>query len=346
MTLKRANDSPEEAQEEKRIKLDDEIEQDLLLKKKKKSKKNKKKKQKKHHPRNKVDEYHDQHEDDPFYESGEQHNQPDEPSEEYELLMHTKDTLPPSIRRFWWRRYDLFSRFDEGIYMSEELWYSVTPEAIAKYIAELFYYLIPDATSCLDICCGGGGNTIQFAELFPMVGAIDNNKTSLYCTEHNVGVYGLRDKVWTLQADWNEISGGCDLGAVNVDWIPLDLRKSEPNKSFDFIFASPPWGGTFYDRGDYDLYNMEYFPIVQFLRQCKQYTGNIGLYLPRSLNLDQLSQATYEVFGPKAKCRAMYLNHNGRTVALLALFGELFTSRIDELDDVDGEVGEEADDNC
>lgn len=301
-------------------------------KQKKKQKKTKKKKNKPSH-----NEYLREQEGESFYDNEDGEQYPEEGLAEYELLMHTKDTLPPAIKKFWWRRYDLFSKFDGGVYMSEELWFSVTPEPIAKYIADLFYHLIPDATSCLDICCGGGGNTIQFAQYFANVGAIDNNKTSLYCTEHNVAIYGVQDNVWTLQADWNEISSTDSDLSVNVNWIPQELQKSHANKTFDFIFSSPPWGGTFYNREEFDLYTMEHFPIVQFLTQCKQYTENIGLYLPRSLNLDQLSQATFEVFGKDAKCRVIYINHKGRPVALLALFGDALTAYIDELDNQEEE---------
>ncbi|EGW32992.1 uncharacterized protein SPAPADRAFT_54956 [Spathaspora passalidarum NRRL Y-27907] len=251
--------------------------------------------------------------------------------------MHTKETLPVNLRKFWNRRYDLFSKFDEGIYMNEELWFSVTPESLAKYTAQLFAKLLPEATKCIDICCGGGGNTIQFAQYFDSVGAIDINSTNLYCTEHNAGIYGVRDKIWTLQGDWNELSAEVG-GTPNMDWIPIDLRAEPLNKTFDFIYSSPPWGGTNYNRDYFDLYNMEHFPIVPFLQQMKQYTDNIGLYLPRSSDLDQLSQATHDVFGPGEKCRVIYINLKGRSVALLALFGSGFTKRFDELDDEIGEA--------
>ncbi|OTF71408.1 hypothetical protein BLA29_013244, partial [Euroglyphus maynei] len=37
---------------------------------------------------------------------------------------------------YWRQRYILFSRFNQGIRLDDESWYSVTPEAIAKHIAE------------------------------------------------------------------------------------------------------------------------------------------------------------------------------------------------------------------
>ena len=70
-------------------------------------------------------------------------------------MTHTIDTLPAPVKKFWKRRYALFEKFDEGIYLSSELWYSVTAESIAKYTANLFRNLLPNATSGLDLCCGG-----------------------------------------------------------------------------------------------------------------------------------------------------------------------------------------------
>lgn len=45
--------------------------------------------------------------------------------------------MPKNIRKYWYRRYDMFRRFDEGIKLSNEMWFSVTPEAIALYATTL-----------------------------------------------------------------------------------------------------------------------------------------------------------------------------------------------------------------
>jgi len=42
-------------------------------------------------------------------------------------LPHTKIK-----HRYWHQRYDLFSRYDEGIWMTDDAWFGVTPEAVAK----------------------------------------------------------------------------------------------------------------------------------------------------------------------------------------------------------------------
>lgn len=63
------------------------------------------------------------------------------------------------IGKYWCQRYLLFSRYDDGIKMDEEGWFSVTPESIARH----------HACRCgsgiiLDCFTGVGGNAIQFAQ--------------------------------------------------------------------------------------------------------------------------------------------------------------------------------------
>ena len=69
------------------------------------------------------------------------------------------DELPSSISKYWWQRYLLFSRFDNGIKMDEEGWFSVTPETLAKHHAERC-----GRGAIVDLFTGVGGNAIQFAQ--------------------------------------------------------------------------------------------------------------------------------------------------------------------------------------
>jgi trimethylguanosine synthase len=39
------------------------------------------------------------------------------------------------LLKFWKKRYYLFSKFDRGVLIDDESWYSVTPEPMAKHIA-------------------------------------------------------------------------------------------------------------------------------------------------------------------------------------------------------------------
>lgn len=83
------------------------------------------------------------------------------------LMLHFADlSFPLSeeyctvIEKYWFQRYLLFSRFDEGIKMDEEGWFSVTPQSIARH----------HAVRCgggiiVDGFTGVGGNAIQFAQM-------------------------------------------------------------------------------------------------------------------------------------------------------------------------------------
>ena len=64
-----------------------------------------------------------------------------------------------AIAKYWCQRYILFSRYDDGIKMDEEGWFSVTPEPIARHQA-----LRCSGGILVDCFTGVGGNAIQFAQ--------------------------------------------------------------------------------------------------------------------------------------------------------------------------------------
>lgn len=72
--------------------------------------------------------------------------------------------LPPeivndkSLLKYWYKRFSLFSLFDQGVKLDKESWFSVTPEKVAAHTAERLKCDI-----VVDAFCGCGGNTIQFA---------------------------------------------------------------------------------------------------------------------------------------------------------------------------------------
>jgi len=241
-----------------------------------------------------------------------------EVNDEDELLMHNEFTLPDNCKKYWKKRYDLFSKFDNGVYMTSELWFSVTPEPVAKFTSQFVRELLPRATTIVDLCCGGGGNTIQFASTFDSVGAIDINPVNVKCTMHNANIYGVHDKIWPVTGDWNQISqnGG-------KDWIPSDVSQ------IDLMFCSPPWGGPKYSKNDneFDLLDMSPFPLEKLLLQMSQYSRNLAVFLPRSLNLDQLRSVTKKLFGAQAKCRVVYLYLRNHCPGLIAFFGEEVASQ-------------------
>lgn len=89
----------------------------------------------------------------------------------------SRSPYPHVPDKYWGQRYRYFSRFDEGVIMDEEGWYSVTPEAIARHIAERV---------CCDVVVdpfvGCGGNAVQFALVCHLVIAVDLDPIKLeYC---------------------------------------------------------------------------------------------------------------------------------------------------------------------
>ncbi|XP_061696403.1 trimethylguanosine synthase isoform X2 [Syngnathoides biaculeatus] len=69
----------------------------------------------------------------------------------------------PGLAKYWAQRYRLFSRFDEGIKLDREGWFSVTPEKIAEHIALRVESSLSNTQLVIDAFCGVGGNSIQFA---------------------------------------------------------------------------------------------------------------------------------------------------------------------------------------
>ncbi|WPK22805.1 hypothetical protein PUMCH_000018 [Australozyma saopauloensis] len=235
---------------------------------------------------------------------------------EPELLMHTLHTLPKQCKKYWNKRYKIFSKYDEGVFLSSELWYSVTPEITAEATALLVKKLIPDCKNVLDVCCGGGGNTIQFAKLFERVGGVDINPTNVKCSRHNCLIYGVSEKTWFIEGDWLEL-------AKSPKWLPEDLTDGK----FDFVFCSPPWGGPNYKHQlTFDLNVMQPFNLRELCNSMMPLAKNFGFFLPRNLDFDQLRQIGWELGFPKT--RVVCLRQDSRPMAILAIFGPSFENDI------------------
>jgi RNA cap guanine-N2 methyltransferase len=70
--------------------------------------------------------------------------------------------LEPELQKYWEQRYFLFNKYDKGIKLDKESWYSATPESVALYTANR----LKGAKVILDAFCGAGGNTIQVSKHF------------------------------------------------------------------------------------------------------------------------------------------------------------------------------------
>ncbi|KAH3902342.1 related to Trimethylguanosine synthase [Saccharomycodes ludwigii] len=228
------------------------------------------------------------------------------------------------IYKYYLNRYTIFSKLQTNksccLYMTDELWYSVTPEDISLFIADYIYSCLLNSkkdlnkTIIIDCCCGGGGNTIQFAKKFPNCIGVDNNIEHLYCTYKNSELYNVQDRVLLKYGDWFKKED--DL---------LNLLNQTGN-CVGCVFSSPPWGGPEYLLSEYyDLEkNLNGFGggLTNILMSFKKFSKNIVLFLPKNSNLVQLSEITEKVFDKDTRCRIIYVKSNGYLKGLLCMWGE------------------------
>ncbi|KAG7593439.1 RNA cap guanine-N2 methyltransferase [Arabidopsis thaliana x Arabidopsis arenosa] len=172
------------------------------------------------------------------------------------------------ITKYWIQRYDLFSRYDQGIELDEEGWYSVTPEVIA----------IKQARRCrgkvvIDCFSGVGGNTIQFAKVCSSVVAIDIDPVKVELAMNNAMVYGVANR---------------------VDFVIGDFIQLAPSLKGDVVFLSPPWGGPMYrDVESYKLDMLQPRDGYSLFQIAQSITPNIIMFLPRNVDLAQVEELAW-----------------------------------------------------
>eukprot|EP00474_Spongospora_subterranea_P003918 CRZ04376.1 hypothetical protein [Spongospora subterranea] len=97
--------------------------------------------------------------------------------------------------KYWRQRHSLFSKFNHGIQLDTESFYSVTPEAIAQHIAQRC-----TCGTIVDGFCGAGGNAIAFAQTCSMVIAIDVSTSSSFVCVLDLIIYCFPCTVEVLSA--------------------------------------------------------------------------------------------------------------------------------------------------
>ncbi|GMI96731.1 hypothetical protein HRI_003342400 [Hibiscus trionum] len=170
------------------------------------------------------------------------------------------------IGKYWCQRYLLFSRFDDGIKMDEEGWFSVTPERIARHHASRC-----GSGIVVDSFTGVGGNAIQLAQRSAHVIAIDIDPKKIDYAYHNAAVYGVND---------------------HIEFVIGDFFTLAPKLKADTVFLSPPWGGPDYAKVEvYDLKTMLRPHDGYFLFNVAKKIGcRIVMFLPRNVDLNQLAE--------------------------------------------------------
>ncbi|NXU38747.1 TGS1 synthase, partial [Drymodes brunneopygia] len=204
----------------------------------------------------------------------------------------------PELIKYWAQRYRLFSRFDEGIELDREGWFSVTPEKIAEHIA----VRVSQSFNCdiiVDAFCGVGGNAIQFALTSKRVIAIDIDPEKLRLARHNAEVYGVAECIDFLCGDFLALAAG--------------LRA-------DVVFLSPPWGGPDYATAEiFDIQTMICPDGYPFQVTPCGITNNIVYFLPRNADINQVASLAGP--GGKVEIEQNFLNNKLKTIT--AYFGDL-----------------------
>jgi len=138
--------------------------------------------------------------------------------------------------KYWAQRRRLFSRFDQGIQLDSEGWFSVTPEKIADHVAsrmghlgqelirqrreiefQIGHYGLNSENNgivVLDAFCGCGGNAIAFGKLPPsmvsLVVCVDVDRSKLRKAAHNASLYGIpTDKLVFVECSTLDVMGKC-----------------------------------------------------------------------------------------------------------------------------------------
>ena len=131
---------------------------------------------------------------------------------------------PPSVvhDKYWCQRRRLFSRFDMGVQLDSEGWFSVTPEIIADHVANRVGELADSAAFgrglpgsnlgdnegivVLDAFCGCGGNAIAFGKIprdkISLVVCVDIDRSKLRKAAYNASLYDIpNDKLVFIECN-------------------------------------------------------------------------------------------------------------------------------------------------
>ncbi|XP_057803960.1 uncharacterized protein LOC131019435 isoform X2 [Salvia miltiorrhiza] len=180
-----------------------------------------------------------------------------------------KANVTPLVTKYWLQRYDLFSKYDAGIKMDEEGWFSVTPEEIAARQARRF----AGAGVVIDAFAGVGGNAIQFAKVCHHVVAIEIDPKKVALAFHNAKIYGVQDQ---------------------IDFIVGDFFQLAPFLKGDVVFLSPPWGGPSYKaKENFTLDLLKPKDGHSLFQAAQAITPNIVMFLPRNVDVLQASELSW-----------------------------------------------------
>lgn len=209
----------------------------------------------------------------------------------------------PELENYWAIRYELFSRFDEGIEIDKEGLYSVKPEAIALDIGKTI-----EGETVLDAFCGVGGSAIGIARAGKRVITVDLNKDRLMMAEHNAKIYGVFDQITFVQGH------------------ALDVIAEQ---EYDAVYLDPPWGGP-------DYINKKWFTFNAFspngsvlLEAVFQKVERVAITLPLNFDLRELIPLKKNFYLQWAFVGSEWTRLGGSPIFSTAYFGQPLTPKLE-----------------
>ncbi|CAL6028273.1 Putative_S-adenosylmethionine-dependent methyltransferase [Hexamita inflata] len=186
------------------------------------------------------------------------------------------------LLRYFEKRYQLFEKYDQNIQMDDEMLFSVCPEQLAREEVNKIYEIVSnnedqEPLTCIDLFGGAGGLAIQLSALFNVF-TVELSPQRCSDIRHNASIYNK------------------DLTVINGDCFTQErLFKTLKPK---VITISPPWGGSDYQRKDFDLLNFNIGPysFKQLLLQLRQVDSTQVFYfvLPKRFTNNEFVNDIFE----------------------------------------------------
>jgi len=186
------------------------------------------------------------------------------------LHLRTPKTCPNKPDHLCWdHRYELFSKFDEGIQYDKEGFETSKSEPVAEYVARH----LPGRT-VFDAFTGLGGSAIAFARQGKRVISVELSGARSAMARHNAKIYGVEDK---------------------IEFVVGNSLKIWKEFEFDSAYFDPPWGGVGYERPDRLFFHSLQPDISELLVRLVRAGRNVAVTLPLNFDLNEIKTIGSEV---------------------------------------------------
>ena len=173
--------------------------------------------------------------------------------------------------RYFNKRHFLFSKFDKGIHIDTESWYSVIPEPVALYLLQRMKQ--NKVVRVFEPFCGVGGIAVHLAGNFQEYVANDIDTDKLDMLESNLQVYGK--------------SPSC-LKLINRDFLQVEPFPT------DALIICPPWGGISTEHyASLPLDDIMQPKLTAILKHALKFSQNMLLQMPKHTNIRNLIAALH-----------------------------------------------------